>query len=171
MKLFNESNKFSVRKMCFTAILIALSVILSNVTIFSTISFDSMPAFIGGILISPVIGGIIGLIGHLATSLLKGFPFTIPIHILIGFEMFVVVYITSIIYKRRKVLLAGITGILLNGIVSTLITGFFMKIFLGGTTPIGLLSLMGLPLTLASFVNIVLAFIIAKGVRNANIQI
>lgn len=171
MSLFKKDKKISVRKMCFTAILIALSVILSNVTIFSTIAFDSMPAFVGGILISPFVGGIIGLLGHLATSMMKGFPFTIPIHILIGIEMFVVVYITSIIYRRKKVVLAGVTGTLLNGVVATLITGFAMEILLGGTTPIGLLSLMGVPLTIASFANILLAFIIVKGVRNANIQI
>ncbi len=36
-----------VRKLCFSAILIAISVILANFPIFSSIALDSMPAFVG----------------------------------------------------------------------------------------------------------------------------
>lgn len=171
MSLIKKQNDFSVKRMCFAALLIGLSMILANVKVFQTIAFDSMPAFVGGILLSPVIGGIIGLLGHLFTALMSGFPFTVPVHILIAIEMFVVVYLTSQIYNKGKTILACIVGTLLNGVVATLITGAFMYYTAGGLNPIQFLQVMGLPLTVASLANIVLAFIIAKGVKNANIQI
>ncbi|MDM0947743.1 ECF transporter S component [Clostridium perfringens] len=160
-----------VRKLCFSAILIAISVILANFPIFSSIALDSMPAFVGGIIISPVVGGIIGLLAHLFVALRTGFPLSLPVHILVALEMFVVVYITSIIFNRGKVILAGIVGTLLNGIGFTFITGLFMYFVLGGMNPVDFLKLLGLPLTLASLVNIVIAFIVSKGLKNANIQV
>lgn len=160
-----------VRKLCFSAILIAISVILANFPIFSSIALDSMPAFVGGIIISPVVGGIIGLLAHLFVALRTGFPLSLPVHILVALEMFVVVYITSIIFNRGKVILAGVVGTLLNGIGFTFITGVFMYFVLGGMNPVDFLKLLGLPLTLASLVNIVIAFIVSKGLKNANIQV
>lgn len=50
--------------------------------------------------------------------------------------MFVVVYITSIIFNKGKVILAGIVGTLLNGIGFTFITGVFMYFVLGGMNPV-----------------------------------
>lgn len=168
----NLTHKSSeVRKLCFSAILIAISVILANFPIFSSIALDSMPAFVGGIIISPVVGGIIGLLAHLFVALRTGFPLSLPVHILVALEMFVVVYITSIIFNRGKVILAGIVGTLLNGIGFTFITGVFIYFVLGGMNPIDFLKLLGLPLTLASLVNIVIAFIVSKGLKNANIQV
>ncbi|MDZ4993882.1 ECF transporter S component [Clostridium perfringens] len=169
MNFTKEKKKLNVRNMCFAAMLIALSVILANFPIFASIALDSMPAFIGGILISPVVGGVIGLLAHLFVALRTGFPFTLPVHILIAIEMFLVVYITSKIFNSGKVILAGIVGTLLNGIIFTLITGAFMHFVLGGMNPIDFLKLMGLPLTLASLVNIVIAFLVAKGLKNVNI--
>ncbi len=151
--------------MCFSAILIAISVILANFPIFSSIALDSMPAFVGGIIISPVVGGIIGLLAHLFVALRTGFPLSLPVHILVALEMFVVVYITSIIFNKGKVILAGIVGTLLNGIGFTFITGVFMYFVLGGMNPVDFLKLLGLPLTLASLVNIVIAFIVSKGLK------
>lgn len=169
MNFTKEKKTLNVRNMCFAAMLIALSVILANFPVFASIALDSMPAFVGGILISPVAGGIIGLLAHLFVALRTGFPFTLPVHILIAIEMFVVVYITAKVFNSGKVILAGIIGTLLNGIIFTLITGVFMYFVLGGMNPIDFLKLMGLPLTLASLVNIVIGFLIGKGLKNANI--
>ena len=104
-------------------------------------------------------------------ALRTGFPLSLPVHILVALEMFVVVYITSIIFNRGKVILAGIVGTLLNGIGFTFITGVFMYFVLRGMNPVDFLKLLGLPLTLASLVNIVIAFIVSKGLKNANIQV
>lgn len=46
-----------------------------------------------------------------------------------------------------------------------------MYFVLGGMNPVDFLKLLGLPLTLASLVNIVIAFIVSKGLKNANIQV
>ncbi|NGU66764.1 ECF transporter S component [Clostridium perfringens] len=171
MNFTKEKKILDVKSLCFSAILIAISVILANFPIFSSIALDSMPAFVGGIIISPVVGGIIGLLAHLFVALRTGFPLSLPVHILVALEMFVVVYITSIIFNRGKVILAGIVGTLLNGIGFTFITGVFMYFVLGGMNPVDFLKLLGLPLTLASLVNIVIAFIVSKGLKNANIQV
>lgn len=162
MNFTKEKKRLDVKSLCFSAILIAISVILANFPIFSSIALDSMPAFVGGI---------IGLLAHLFVALRTGFPLSLPVHILVALEMFVVVYITSIIFNRGKVILAGIVGTLLNGIGFTFITGVFMYFVLGGMNPVDFLKLLGLPLTLASLVNIVIAFIVSKGLKNANIQV
>ena len=171
MNFTKEKKRLDVKSLCFSDILIAISVILANFPIFSSIALDSMSAFVGGIIISPVVGGIIGLLAHLFVALRTGFPLSLPVHILVALEMFVVVYITSIIFNRGKVILAGIVGTLLNGIGFTFITGVFMYFVLGGMNPVDFLKLLGLPLTLASLVNIVIAFIVSKGLKNANIQV
>ena len=170
MNFTKEKKRLDVKSLCFSAILIAISVILANFPIFSSIALDSMPAFVGGIIISPVVGGIIGLLAHLFVALRTGFPLSLPVHILVALEMFVV-YITSIIFNKGKVILAGIVGTLLNGIGFTFITGVFMYFVLGGMNPVDFLKILGLPLTLASLVNIVIAFIVSKGLKNANIQV
>ena len=51
------------------------------------------------------------------------------------------------------------------------ITGSIYVFVLGGMNPVDFLKLLGLPLTLASLVNIVIAFIVSKGLKNANIQV
>lgn len=169
MNFTKEKKRLNVRGMCMSAILIAISVILANFPIFSSIALDSMPAFVGGIIVSPVVGGVIGLLAHLFVSLRTGFPLSLPVHILVALEMFIVVYVTTLIFNRGRVILSGIVGTLLNGIGFTFLTGLFMHFVLGGMNPIDFLKLLGLPLTLASLVNIVIAFIVSKGLKNANI--
>lgn len=171
MNLTKKENNFTVKKMCLAALLIGLSMILANIKVFQTVAFDSMPAFVGGILLSPVIGGLIALLGHLFTALMSGFPFTVPVHIVIAIEMFVIVYLTSRIYNKGKTIIALIVGTSLNGVVATWLTGAFMYYTAGGLTPIQFLQVMGLPLTIASLANIALAFLIVKGIKNANLQI
>ena len=51
MNFTKEKKRLDVKSLCFSAILIAISVILANFPIFSSIALDSIPAFVGGIII------------------------------------------------------------------------------------------------------------------------
>lgn len=166
-----EKKRFDSKKLCLSALLIALSVILANFPLYSSIALDSMPAFVGGIIISPLIGGIIGLLAHLCVALRSGFPLSLPVHILVAFEMFVVVYMTSLIYRRGHVILSGILGTILNGIGFTYLTGLFMQYALKAGNALALLKILWIPLTLASLLSIVFAFIICRALKSANIKI
>ncbi|MGL5574912.1 MAG: ECF transporter S component [Sarcina sp.] len=151
-----------------SGMLIALSSILANFKIFGSVAFDSMPAFLAGIIINPVIGGVVGLLGHLFTGLTSSFPLTVPIHLIIALEMMITVYIFSKVYKINKFLGIGV-AILLNGPISVFITGIFHSIFVGGIPVKVFFNTMVLPLTIAGLVNIVIACIIERSVKNVNI--
>ncbi|MGL5068848.1 MAG: ECF transporter S component [Sarcina sp.] len=148
--------------------LIGLSAVLANFKVLGSSAFDSMPAFLAGIIINPVIGGIVGLLGHLFTGLTSSFPLTLPIHLIIALEMMITVYIFSKVYKINKILGIGV-AILLNGPISVLITGIAHNVFVGGIPLIGFFSTMVIPLTLAGMINIVIASIIERSAKNVNI--
>ncbi len=80
------------RTLVIAAMLIALSFIGANIKISGSIAFDSMPAFFGALVLGPVAGGIIGLIGHLLTAVFSGFPFGLPVHIIVAVMMYIAVH-------------------------------------------------------------------------------
>lgn len=151
-----------------TSFFIALSGILANFKLFGSVAFDSMPAFLVGILINPIIGGIVGFLGHLFTGLTSSFPLTLPIHLTIALEMMLTVYIFSKVYKINKFLGIGV-AILLNGPVSVFITGIIHNIFVGGIPVVVFFNTMVLPLTIAGIANIAIACIVERSVKNVNI--
>ncbi|WP_297519350.1 ECF transporter S component [uncultured Clostridium sp.] len=151
-----------------TSILIAMSAVLANFKIFGSIAFDSMPAFLAGIIINPVIGGIVGFLGHIFTALTSSFPLTLPIHLTIALEMMITVYIFSKVYKINKILGIGV-AILLNGPISVLVTGVVHSIFIGGMSISLFVKAMIIPLTIAGAVNIIIACIIERSAKNVNI--
>ncbi len=84
-----NTDKNISKKLVYMAVLIALSYIGSLIKITGTIAFDSFPAFFGALALGGVYGGIIGFLGHLFTAFLSGFPFTLPIHLVIAVMMFI----------------------------------------------------------------------------------
>lgn len=147
-------------KLVYVSILIAISFIGSLIKIQGTIALDSMPGFFAALYLGPIPGAMVGGIGHLITSFYSGFPLTLPIHFIITLEMAVVVYLFGIIYRRTNGIVACISGILLNGLVMVLVLAPF-------TTLLGLplngkafIYAMIAPLTLASAVNVILAYVI-----------
>jgi len=79
--------KINTRNLVLTALFIALSFVGAQLKIFSTIAFDSLPAFLATLLMGPVYGAIIAVIGHLLTALTSGFPMTLPVHLVIAVGM------------------------------------------------------------------------------------
>ncbi len=156
--------KGATTKLVYISILIAISFIGSFIKIQGTIALDSMPGFFAALYLGPVAGAIVGGIGHLITAMFSGFPLTLPIHLIIVLAMGIVVYLFGIIYRRTNGTIACISGILLNGIGVVLALAPV-------TTLLGLplhgkafVYAMIVPLTIASAVNVILAYVIYKTV-------
>ena len=110
------------KKLVITALFIALSFIGANIKIMNTIAFDAMPGFLGAILVGPIYGAFIGAIGHFLTALTSGFPWTLPVHLVIMLGMAVTMLAFGYVYKyfstknyRVAVILSLIVGVTING--------------------------------------------------------
>ncbi|KQL38988.1 hypothetical protein AN960_11875 [Bacillus sp. FJAT-25509] len=164
----------NTKKIVLLSLFIALSAVLSNIKIFYSIAFDSLPAFLAAMLISPIAGGIVGALGHLLTAITSGFPFTVPVHLFIAVQMLVIVWIFGVLFKKMNQYIAMIVAIILNGPVATLLSGLLIA-YLNHSFTVKTVSsffiLMVVPLTLASAANIVLAFILQKVMRRANFKL
>ena len=157
------SRNMKLRKMILFAVLIALSAVLAYVKIpippIATLAFDSLPGFVAAALINPIAGGIIGAIGHFFTALYSGFPLGILSHGIIMGTMFITMLVFGLLYRNGMKTLAAIAAVLLNGPLSLV-----PFIFILGW---GVVAGMIIPLTIAAFVNVVLAMAIIPMVKKA----
>ena len=113
----------NTRKLARIALLIALSYLGSMVKIptpVGTTAFDSAPAFLAGLLLGPWAGATVGLLGHLFTAFLTGFPYSVPIHLTIAVGMAVVVAVMARLSAKRLTL-GLIVALLGNGIALPLV--------------------------------------------------
>jgi len=164
----------NTKRIVLLSLFIALSAVLSNIKIVYSIAFDSLPAFLAAMLISPIAGGIVGALGHLLTAITSGFPFTVPVHLFIAIQMLVIVWIFGVLFKKMNQYIAMVVAIILNGPVATLLSGLLIAYLNHSFTAKTISSffiLMVVPLTLASAANIVLAFILQKVMKRANFKI
>lgn len=157
-----EEEKNTTRKLVYISMLIAISFIGSLIKIQGTIALDSMPGFFAALYLGPAAGAIVASIGHMLTSMSSGFPLTLPMHLLVTFGMGVAVYLFGIIYKRFNGLVACVSGILLNGVVLVLFLAPFTVLLGIPLNGIAFVLAMIVPLTLASAVNVILAYTIYK---------
>lgn len=168
MNKYQES-RITTTKLVYIALLVALSFIGSLIKIQGTIALDSMPGFFAALFLDPISGALVASLGHLLTATTSGFPLTIPIHMVITIIMGLVVYIFGVTYKKSNGIIACIIGIVLNGIGSALAIAPI-------TTMVGLplsgkaffFTMVG-PLTLASVVNIIMAYIIYRTINKTNL--
>jgi len=151
----------NVKKVIYMALFIALSYLGANIKMLSptgTVALDSMPGFLAALVIGPVSGAFCAFLGHIFTSLLSGFPLTFPLHLLIGVEMGIFACIFGKVYKKNS-LIGDAAGILLNGIIAPAsfipLKGFGIPFFLA----------MVFPLLFASFINIILADLVFRGLK------
>ncbi|WP_180242402.1 ECF transporter S component [Bacillus sp. AFS029533] len=164
----------NTKRIVLLSLFIALSAVLSNIKIVYSIAFDSLPAFLAAMMISPIAGGIVGALGHLLTAITSGFPFTVPVHLFIAIQMLVIVWIFGVLFKKMNQYIAMVVAIILNGAVATLLSGLLIAYLNHSFTAKTISSffiLMVVPLTLASAANIVLAFILQKVMKRANFKI
>lgn len=159
-KSIEERN--TTTKLVYISMLVAISFIGSLIKIQGTIALDSMPGFFAALYLGPVAGAIVASIGHILTSMSSGFPLSLPMHLLITLGMGISVYLFGIIYKKFNGIAACIAGILLNGVALVFFLAPFtimLGIPLNGTA---FILAMIVPLTLASAVNVILAYTIYK---------
>ncbi|SJZ92984.1 ECF transporter S component [Garciella nitratireducens] len=157
---------FHLKKLTFMAMFLALSVVGAYIKVPSptgTIAFDSMPAYLGGLLLGGTSGAVIGFVGHMITSAYAGFPLTLPVHLLIAMEMAFIVILYSWMVKKIGIIAGGVIGSLLNGVASpailALMPGYGMGFFIA----------MVFPLLVGSIANVVLSIILYKGLEKSKV--
>ena len=112
----------NTRKIILVALFIALSFIGANFKVMNSIAFDSMPGFLGALMLGPVYGAIIGAVGHFLTAFTSGFYLSLPVHMIIMVTMAITMYVFGIVYrsllKRSRTLsivASSLAAVLING--------------------------------------------------------
>lgn len=148
------------RKLVIMALFIAVSFLGANIKIMGTIAFDSMAGFLGCLILGPVYGAVIGALGHFLTAATSGFPYTVPVHMLIMVDMALTMLFFGIIHnkllkinKYLGIVAAAIIGIIINGPISIL-----MIVPIMGWGMIAMLPI----LCVAAFLNILIAYLIYR---------
>lgn len=152
----------NTKKITFTALLIALSYIGANVKVMGSIAFDSMPGFLGALVLGPVYGAVIGAIGHLLTAVLSGFPLTLPVHLIVMVDMALTMAAFGIVFKKFEkktaVVLSFLTAVLINGPISLLMVSPLLIPAMGSAALWAMLPV----LTGVAALNVILAFLVYK---------
>lgn len=153
------------KNLVLASLFIALSFIGANIKIMQTIAFDSMPAFLGTLILGPFYGAIIGALGHFLTALTSGFPLTVPVHIVIMIGMALTMASFGYTYKYFSIksktigsISAAIVAVIVNGPVLTLLTAPLLIPVMGKAALIAMLPI----LCGASALNIVIALVVYK---------
>ncbi len=159
------------KEIVLAALFIALSFIGANIKIMGSIAFDSMPGFLGALLLGPAYGAFIGMIGHFLTALLSGFPLSFPAHIIIMIDMAATMAIFSLVYRKAAedeefslngIILAAFLGVIMNGPVSLLILAPLLLPVIGLS---GMMALLPVVSGVAAL-NIVIACLVYKLLPN-----
>ncbi len=159
-------SKLSVKKTVLCAMFIALSVIGAFIKPFgNSIAFDSMPAFLAASMMGPIFGAVVGLLGHVISASISGFPLSLGIHAIIAVEMALVMLAYGFLCKKIGIIFSAIIAVILNGVASTavfiIVPGMGMPFFL---------AMVG-PLTLVSAINAALAVAVHLALGKAGVKI
>lgn len=164
--------EINIKKIVACGLFVAISMIGANIKIFFSIAFDSFAAMLAGLLLGPIYGGIVALIGHMLTAITSNFPYGLPVHLITAVFMFLAVFFFTNVYKiifnkfkNRYIalLVADLIGIIINVPLSLLVLSPLLTIS-------GSISIF-VPLLLASIANFILSniiFINLEGKINVN---
>lgn len=147
----------TAKKITLIALFIALSFVGAQIKLVYSIALDAMPAFMAAAVLGPIPGALVGFLGHMLTASTSGFPFTLPIHLVIGCTMAVICFIFGKGYGKLPLTVNMVLAIFLNGVGATFLSVLAME--WAGIIPEWQGMFMGLvgPLVLASAVNVVIA--------------
>lgn len=145
-----------VKDLAIVALFVALAFVLSNVRLYGSIAFDSVPAFLALLLWKDYKAGLIGGLGHIFTATLSGFPFGQITHALITILMFVMLIIAAKMIKKWSVVVTFIFIYICNALLMPF-TIFVMTPF-----DINAYLLLVLMLTLALIGNFIVTFVLYK---------
>ena len=164
MDLYVKKTKerINTKWLVYCALLIALSFIGAQIKIFLSIAFDSLPAFIAALLLGPIGGAVVGIFGHLLTAITSGFPYSVPVHILVAVGMGGICFAFGLLKGKINVVLNCIIAILLNGVVLAVLATVLMLML--GMIPTIKETLIGLILILtpASAANVIIGAVLYK---------
>ena len=148
--------KKNIKLLTRLSLLIALSAIAAYFPLPSptgTVALDSAPGYFTVLFFGGFEGALVLLVGHLFSALKSGFPLGI-IHVLIAFLMGGCGLVFYWLNKKIHIILAAVLTVLVNGIVVPLtLIPFLGKGFFGA---------MLLPLLFGSLVNVVVAVILYR---------
>lgn len=142
------------------SLLIALSAIAAYFPLPSptgTVALDSAPGYFAVLFFGGFEGALVLVIGHLFSALKTGFPLG-AIHILIAFLMGGCGVAFYWLKNKLNIVIAGVITILINGII--------LPLFLIPLLGTGFFAAMLLPLVFGSSVNIFVAIILFKLLKN-----
>lgn len=157
----------NTKRLVLLALFVAVSYIGANLKIMGTIAFDSMPGFLGALLLGPASGAFIGAAGHFFTAMLSGFPLSLPVHLLIMADMAAAVAVFGLIHQRISArqgksymarFLATAAGTAINGPLALLLLAPWLLPVMGQAGVLALLPV----LTVAALLNIVLAVLLHR---------
>ncbi|ANZ69149.1 ECF transporter S component [Pediococcus claussenii] len=154
----------NTKRLTLLALLIALCVVGANIKVMGSVAFDSMPAFFGTLVLGPVLGGVLGLLGHLVSAGLSGFPLTLPVHLVIAGIMFLTMLAYG--YLRKGVKGNTFIRVLISDVVAYAINVPLSLVFLYPILKQAVFAYF-FPLTIASIANIVVAEIVFAVIRQA----
>ncbi len=153
------------KKLVLAALFIALSFVGANIKIMGSIAFDSMPGFLGAIVLGPLYGALIGALGHLLTALTSGFPLSLPVHLITMVGMGLTMLVFGLVFKyflSKNYILAVILSltfaVMINGPLLVLILTPLLMPVLGKAVLIGMVPV----LSGVAALNIVMAQVIHK---------
>ncbi|MCR8968695.1 ECF transporter S component [Facklamia sp. 7083-14-GEN3] len=149
------------------ALMISLSVILAQFKLFSTVAFDSSPAFLISLVMGGSAGAIVGVIGHLATAMTSAFPLTIPLHLLLMVFMGLTQIVFAMLYRKFKPRKYGrfIVPVLGAWLFNVLLPLLCLQPILGSAMVVSFFW----PLTFATLANIFLGFLLFEGLKKVNL--
>lgn len=149
----------NLSKLIKISLFIALSVVGALLKIPSptgTVAFDSLPGYLGAVIIGKKEGAIIAALGHLASAATAGFFLTVPVHLYIALQMAAAAYLFGFLKEKVGLWFATGVAIFLNGVV---MPALLIPIPGYGTAMFAILLV---PLLVGSAVNVILAAIISK---------
>mgnify|MGYP001591286330 CR=1 FL=1 len=124
-----------------------------------SIALDSLPAFFSAAYFSPLVGGFVGGLGHLASAATSGFPLG-PAHLFIALTMFCWCFLFGYLIRRIDrpwaIVVAGVLAVALNAVLSPLLLAAIFPQFRG------LLSGLIVFLLVGASANVLLASVVFK---------
>jgi len=119
-----------------------------------SIAFDSAPGYFLAAYIHPVLGGVVGTFGHIASAATAGFPLG-HVHVWVAILMFLCCFAFGVVARafdtQWALIPACIIGIILNGVVMPLLLGTL------GTVDMALAKGVVVVLTIASAANVLIS--------------
>ncbi|MBO3445105.1 ECF transporter S component [Clostridium sp. CCUG 7971] len=121
------------KKIVLSGIFIALGIILPM--IFHTVNMAgpiflpmNIPVLIGGFLLGPIYGGLVGLITPILSGLMTGMPPIVPMMPIMAFELCAYGIITGFLFNKTKNTYISLIGAMIGGRLFAMVGAFLVSI-------------------------------------------